>query len=55
MRVYGGSTNTSRKKAINDIHHKTQDGGYHNRLATAKSERKAARRIQKELVYNELI
>ncbi|MFA6198865.1 MAG: hypothetical protein WC679_00415 [Bacteroidales bacterium] len=55
MKVYCGNTNSSRSKAVYDIHHKTYDGGYYNRLVTAKHERKAARRIAKQEIINDLL
>ena len=47
MKPYVGDSLKSRKRAQHDIHHRTQDGGLHNRQATAKAERHAARRAGK--------
>lgn len=44
MKPYTASTNAGRTKALDDIHHKTNDGGQANRKATAKAQRKSARR-----------
>jgi hypothetical protein len=44
MKPYTANTNAGRIKARDDIHHRTADGGRTNRLATAKAQRKAARR-----------
>jgi len=44
MRPYTANTNAGRTKARDDIHHRTVDGGRANRPATAKAQRKAARR-----------
>ena len=49
MKPYVDETNSGRVKARDDIHHKTQDGGLLNRDATAKAQRKAARRQGKKL------
>lgn len=48
MRPYTANTNAGRIKARDDIHHKTSDGGRAHRAATAKAQRKAARRDEKE-------
>lgn len=44
MQPYVAQTNSGRIKARDDIHHHTSDGGLNNRRATAKAQRKAARR-----------
>lgn len=44
MKPYTANDNAGRTKARDDIHHRTQDGGTANRAATAKTQRKAARR-----------
>lgn len=48
MKPYTADTNAGRIKARDDIHHKTADGGLANRAATAKVQRKAARRSGKK-------
>jgi hypothetical protein len=53
MKPYTARTNAGRKKSRDDIHHKTADSGLTNRKATAKAQRKAARREKLE-VKNEL-
>lgn len=47
MKVYVPPTKQGLGRAINDIHHKTQDGGLGFRKAIAKAQRKAARRYNK--------
>jgi len=47
MKPYSDNTNSGRIKSRDDIHHKTADGGRLNRIATAKAQRKAARRSGK--------
>lgn len=44
MKPYTANTNSGRTKARDDIHHGSADGGNANRAATAKAQRKAARR-----------
>lgn len=48
MKPYTADSNAGRIKARDDIHHKTADGGATNRTATAKAQRKAARRDGKK-------
>ena len=43
MKPYTPSTNLGRTKAIDDIHHRTSDYGFINRVTTAKSQGHAAR------------
>lgn len=55
MKPYTENTNKGRLVSRDEIHHKTQDGGELNRKATAKTQRKAARRQGKKLIINEIM
>lgn len=46
MKVYTAQTNKGRTLSRDDIHHETFDSGKANRVATAKAQRKAARRFK---------
>lgn len=48
MKPYTADSNSGRVKARDDIHHATAEFGWHNRVATAKAQRKAARRDGKK-------
>lgn len=54
MRPYTEQSGSGRLKGEHDIHHKTYDGGYTHRIATAKAQRHAARRQAKQFIQQEL-
>lgn len=54
MKVYVEQSIKGLVTALNDIHHRTYDGGRANRIATANSQRKAARRQVKQLIKKEV-
>ncbi len=52
MHPYVPPTNLGRSKAVDDIHHKTADGGARKKVA--KQQRKAARQYGKKMIVGEL-
>ena len=54
MKPLVANSNSGRLKARDDIHHKTFDGGTSNRRATAKAQRKAARKEAQHQIAKEL-
>ena len=49
------NTKVGLRKSINDIHHKTQDAGYHSRQAISKAMKRAHRQQLKRQAFNEAI